>query len=249
MHPADRYEDQRLARRRRRGDRRARELLIERHIPLARNLAYRYHHGREPLDDLIQVAMVGLVKSADRWDPDRGTAFSTYAVPVILGELRRHFRDATWFVRPPRRLQELWLSVRAARQALGSELGRPPTVPEIADRLQREVGEVMEALQAADGRSASWLDAPTDDDQDHQATVGETVAVTDSGYGEAEARIAVEQLLPLLDRRTRDIMRLRFQDGLPQSQIAERAGVSQMQISRAIRSGVTKLYAEGFGSL
>src|SRR5918996_4241333 len=146
-------DDQRLMRRHQRGDAGARDELIERYMPLARSLALRYRRASEPLDDLVQVASVGLVKAVDRWDPDRGLAFSSYAVPTILGELRRYFRDATWDVRPARDLQELCLAVEEARDALWIDLGRSPTVGDIAGHLNRAPEEVMEALQASDGRS------------------------------------------------------------------------------------------------
>src|SRR5918997_4254449 len=141
-------DDQKLMRRHRDGDARARDELIERYMPLARSLALRYRRASEPLDDLIQVAAVGLVKAVDRWDPGRGLAFSSYAVPTILGELRRYFRDSTWDVRPARDLQELCLSVEEAREALWADLGRSPTVGDLAQRLSRGEEEIVEALQA-----------------------------------------------------------------------------------------------------
>jgi len=153
-------DDQQLMHRNQRGDARAREELIERYMPLARSLAMRYRRASEPLDDLVQVASVGLVKAVDRWDPDRGLAFSSYAVPTILGELRRYFRDATWDVRPARDVQELCLSVEEAREALWAELGRSPTVADIAGRLDRAPEEIVEAIQATEGRSVRSLDAP-----------------------------------------------------------------------------------------
>src|SRR3954449_12314289 len=146
-------EDQRLMRLVQTGDSHARAELIERYMPLARSLALRYRRASEPLDDLIQVASVGLVKAVDRWDPDRGLAFSSYAVPTILGELRRYFRDATWDVRPARDLQELCLAVEEAREALWGQLGRSPTVGDLARHLNRPQEEIVEALQATEGRS------------------------------------------------------------------------------------------------
>src|SRR3954465_2594057 len=144
-------EDQRLMRLVQKGDERAREDLIERYMPLARSLALRYRRASEPLDDLIQVASVGLVKAVDRWDPERGLAFSSYAVPTILGELRRYFRDSTWDVRPARDLQELCLAVEEARETLWAELSRSPTVADLAHRLERHEEEIVEALQATEG--------------------------------------------------------------------------------------------------
>src|SRR5881398_546442 len=153
-------EDQRLMQRIQAGDGRARREFIERYMPLARSLALRYRRASEPLDDLIQVASVGLVKAVDRWDAGRGLAFSSYAVPTILGELRRYFRDSTWDVRPARDLQELCLAVEEAREALWGDLGRSPTVSDLAQRLERSPEEIIEALQATEGRSVRSLDAP-----------------------------------------------------------------------------------------
>ena len=158
-------DDQRLMRRHQRGDAAARDELIERYMPLARSLALRYRRASEPLDDLVQVASVGLVKAVDRWDAERGLAFSSYAVPTILGELRRYFRDATWDVRPARDLQELCLSVEEARETLWGELGRSPTVADIAERLDRAPEDVVEALQATEGRSVRSLDAPVHEEE------------------------------------------------------------------------------------
>src|SRR4051794_7570824 len=151
-------EDQRLMRLVRRGDDHARDELIERYMPLARSLALRYRRASEPLDDLIQVASVGLVKAVDRWDPERGLAFSSYAVPTILGELRRYFRDSTWDVRPACDLQELCLALEEAREAPWGELGPQPTVADPSAPPQRSPEEIVEALQATEGRSVRSLD-------------------------------------------------------------------------------------------
>jgi RNA polymerase sigma-B factor len=232
----------------RRGDRRARELMVERYLPLARSLARRYRHGPEPVEDLIQVAAVGLVKAVDRWDPNRGYAFASFAVPTVLGEIRRHLRDATWAVRPPRALQELGLSIHKARDALTGELGREPTVIDLADRLQRTPDKVLAALQAAEARVPSWLDGPVPGMEGSEVTVGELIAVADEELERAEARISVERLVRLLDHRSEELVRLRFEEGLSQSQIARRTGVSQMQVSRCLRSALERLYTHGFES-
>src|SRR5688500_17125761 len=142
-------------------------------MPLARSLALRYRRASEPLDDLIQVASVGLVKAVDRWEPDRGLAFSSYAVPTILGELRRHFRDATWDVRPARDLQELCLAVEEARDALWASRGHSPTVADLAAHLRRAEEEVIEALQATEGRSVRSLDAPVHEEDGDSASAGD----------------------------------------------------------------------------
>ena len=233
--------------RHRSGDSRARDELIERYMPLARSLALRYRRASEPLDDLVQVAGVGLVKAVDRWDPDRGLAFSSYAVPTILGELRRYFRDATWDVRPARDLQELCLAVEDARETLWGQLGRSPTVADIAQRLDRSAEDIVEALQATEGRSVRSLDAPVHDEEEGSASAGDLIGRNDSEYARVEAGVTIERLASILDDRAREILRLRFEEDLLQSEIAERVGCSQMHVSRIIRSSLEKLYAYGSG--
>jgi RNA polymerase sigma-B factor len=229
------------------GDGRARDELIERYMPLARSLALRYRRASEPLDDLIQVASVGLVKAVDRWDPDRGLALSSYAVPTILGELRRYFRDATWDVRPARDLQELCLAVEEARETLWGQLGRSPTAADIAERLNRSQEEVIEALQATEGRSVRSLDAPVHDEEEGSASAGDLIGHADGEFERVEAGVTIERLSGILDDRAREILRLRFQEDLLQSEIAEQVGCSQMHVSRIIRSSLEKLYAYGSG--
>jgi RNA polymerase sigma-B factor len=241
-------DDQRLMHQTQRGDTRAREELIERYMPLARSLALRYRRASEPLDDLVQVASVGLVKAVDRWDPDRGLAFSSYAVPTILGEIRRYFRDATWDVRPARDLQELCLSVEEAREKLWAELGRSPTVADIAGRLERQPEEVVEALQATEGRSVRSLDAPVHEEEGDSASAGDLLGADDAEFARVEAGITIERMTGILDERAREILRLRFKEDLLQSEIAERVGCSQMHVSRIIRSSLEKLYAYGNSS-
>ena len=240
-------DDQRLMHRHKGGDGAARDELIERYMPLARSLALRYRRASEPLDDLVQVASVGLVKAVDRWDPDRGLAFSSYAVPTILGELRRYFRDATWDVRPARDLQELCLSVEEAREALWAELGRSPTVGDIAGRLDRGEEEIVEALQATEGRSVRSLDAPVHEEEGASASAGDLLGAEDAEFDRVEAGITIEKMTGILDDRAREILRLRFQEDLLQSEIAERVGCSQMHVSRIIRSSLERLYAYGTG--
>ena len=240
-------QDARLLERHRGGDCRARDELIERYMPLARSLALRYRRASEPLDDLIQVASVGLVKAVDRWDPGRGLAFSSYAVPTILGELRRYFRDATWHVRPARDLQELCLAVEEARDALWIELGRSPTVADIAGHLQRPSEEVVEALRASEGRSARSFDAPVHDDEEDSASAGDLMGREDPEYERVDAVVTIDRLTGILDDRAREILRLRFHDDLLQSEIAERVGCSQMHVSRIIRASLERLYAYGSG--
>src|SRR5215813_3500003 len=240
-------EDQRLMQRVQTGDGRAREEFIERYMPLARSLALRYRRASEPLDDLIQVASVGLVKAVDRWDAGRGLAFSSYAVPTILGELRRYFRDSTWDVRPARDLQELCLAVEEARETLWGELGRSPTVADLASRLERGEEDIVEALQATEGRSVRSLDAPVHDEEHDSASAGDLIGGPDEGFTRVEASVTLERLTGILDERARGILRLRFHDDLLQSEIAEIVGCSQMHISRIIRASLEKLGAYGNG--
>jgi RNA polymerase sigma-B factor len=224
------------------GDGAARTALIERYMPLARSLALRYRRASEPMDDLIQVASVGLVKAVDRWDPDRGLAFSSYAVPTILGELRRYFRDSTWDVRPARDMQELCLAVEEARDTLWIELGRSPTVDDLAKQLNRPQEEVLEALQATEGRSLRSLDAPVHEEEGDSASAGELIGADDPEFDRVEAGVTIERLSGVLDDRAREILHLRFSEDLLQSEIAERVGCSQMHVSRIIRSSLEKLY-------
>jgi RNA polymerase sigma-B factor len=230
-----------------RGDHAARDELIERYMPLARSLALRYRRATEPLDDLIQVASMGLVKAVDRWDAGRGLAFSSYAVPTILGELRRYFRDSTWDVRPARDLQELCLAVEEARDELWIELGHSPTVGDIAKHLDREPEAILEALQASEGRSVRSLDAPVHEEDGDSASAGDLLGGEDPEYERVEAGVTIERLTGILDDRAREILRLRFQEDLLQSEIAERVGCSQMHVSRIIRASLEKLYAYGSG--
>jgi RNA polymerase sigma-B factor len=244
--PPDRFErardDQRLTARRQAGDPDAREALVRRYLPLARSLAMRYRRSPEANEDLIQVACLGLVKAVDRWDPDRGLAFSSYAVPTILGELRRHFRDSTWDIRPGRDMQELALAVEQARDILWSANGRSPTVGDLAEYLERRPEQVLEALRAGDVRSLRSLDAPATDAEGESATVGELTGADDPGFDQVETSVSLEKLLDTLDPRSREILRLRFGEDMLQREIAERVGCSQMHVSRIIRAALERLY-------
>jgi RNA polymerase sigma-B factor len=235
--------DSDLARRAREGDERARHALIERYVPLARGLARRYRHTAEPMDDLVQVASLALVKAVDRWDPERGLAFSSFAVPTIVGELRRHFRDTTWMVRPPRRVLELALLVEKLREPMGAVLGRDPTAAELAERIGRPEADVAEALQARSGRVARSLDVPLEEVDHGVATLGEMIGDDDVEFERAEARTTVERLTSILDKRAREILRMRFEHDLLQAEIASNIGVSQMQVSRSIRRSLERLVA------
>jgi RNA polymerase sigma-B factor len=222
------------------GDQLAREQLVQRFLPLARQLARRYHRGGEALDDLVQVASLGLLKAIDRFDPDRATAFSSFAVPTILGELKRHFRDKGWSVRVPRDLQELAVKLEPATEGLTRELGRAPTTAELAERLEVSVEQLLEAREAAGAYRAVSLDRPRDDDDEGDG-LGAGFGVEDAGYAEAEDAVTVQRLMRVLDEREREVLRLRFHEDLTQAEIGERIGVSQMHVSRIIRQAVARL--------
>jgi RNA polymerase sigma-B factor len=222
------------------GDQAARSALVQRFLPLARQLARRYQRGGEPLDDLIQVASLGLLKAIDRFDPSRETAFSSFAVPTILGELKRHFRDKGWSVRVPRDLQELAVRLEPTNEALTRELGRAPTPAELAGRLGVTLEQVLEAREAAGAYRAVSLDRPRDDEDEGDA-LGAAFGVEDPGFGVAEDTATVERLMRVLTDREREVLRLRFSEDLTQAEIGTRIGVSQMHVSRIIRQAVARL--------
>jgi RNA polymerase sigma-B factor len=235
-------DEQRLfARYRRRDDRAAREALVDRFLPLATQLARRYHRGSEPLDDLVQVASVGLLKAIDRFDPARGIAFSSFAVPTIAGELKRYYRDKGWAVRVPRDLQELALRVDRATDRLTHQLGRRPTASEIADDLGVAVEQVLEAHEAAAAYRADSLDRPGSDDDQDAPRVVDTLGGDEPGYRRAEDSATVESMAWVLSDREREVLRLRFEEDLTQSEIGRRVGLSQMHISRLLRQAVARL--------
>jgi len=207
-------------------------------MPLARSLAGRYRRQTESFDDLVQVANLGLVKAIDGFDPGRGRPFTAYAVPTILGELRRHFRDHVWNVRLPRGLQELTMKVDEATARLTEELGRSPTPAELAERLDVSPEEVLEAIEAGYARRTLSLDAPRLDDEQSAPAV-EMIGHRDSGYDRVEAALASRAAG--LDEREWQVLRMRFVEELTQREIGNRLGVSQMQISRISRRALWKL--------
>jgi RNA polymerase sigma-B factor len=220
-----------------------REAIVRRFLPLARQLAARYAQSSEPFDDLFQVACLGLVNAVDRFETDRGTAFSSYAVPTILGELRRHFRDKTWSIRVPRDLQELGLGVQRESDRLTTLLGRSPTVDEIADAVGATRAAVVEARDALRAYHAGSLEEPCaahGDDAPLLAALG----TSDGGYANAEQRVVLNNLLRCLTHRERLVVVLRFENDMTQSQIAERVGISQMQVSRILRTSLERLREE-----
>ncbi len=222
------------------GDTRARTALIERFMPLARSLAKRYQRSGEPYDDLVQVAAVALVKAIDRYDPARGCAFSSFAVPTIAGELKRHFRDHSWIVRPPRDLQETTLRVETALTRITQQLDRSPTTRELADAAGLDEEQVLEALQARRGRSAISLHAPQGDPGDGM-TLGDTLGSEDPEIDRAEQRAALDDLLNSVPARAREMVRLRFEQDMTQAEIGAIFGVSQMQVSRILRQTIAHL--------
>jgi RNA polymerase sigma-B factor len=216
-----------------------RDRAIEAWLPLARHLAARFAGRGEPMDDLIQTATVGLIKSVDRYDPDRGVDFTGYAIPTILGEIKRHFRDRTWQVRVPRRLQELRLSISEATTALTQRLSRSPTVADIALHLGVSEEEVLEGLEGARAYTATSLSSPTSSDGGLE--LGDTLGWEDPEFELAELRVALGPALAALDEREQRILTLRFYGNLTQSQIAEQIGVSQMHVSRLLTKALGKL--------
>lgn len=243
QHDADRAQEERLlfARLAETRDGALREALVERYLPLARRLARRYQRPDEPLDDLLQVASLGLVKAIDRFDASRDVAFSSYAVPTILGEIKRHFRDRTWAVRVPRDLQELALRVERVVAELTRDLHRQPSVPEIAARAGATAEQVLEAMEAAAAYHATSLETPRGSEAEPGETLADTVGGEEDGYDRAEQRATLDQLMRSITPREREVLRLRFEEDLTQAEIGEIIGVSQMQVSRLIRQAVARL--------
>jgi RNA polymerase sigma-B factor len=226
------------------GDADALDALAKRFMPLARSVAARYARSGEPLDDLVQVAAVGLLKAIKRFDPDRGLAFSSFAVPTMTGELRRHFRDRGWAVRPPRGLQEAALQVSKTTDELTRRLGHPPTIRQVGQALEMTDEQVLEARTALNGMSAVSFETPRAGSDDEGETLGSTLGSEETGFELAEARAIVDRLSQCLTDREREIVRLRFEEDLTQQEIGERIGVSQMQISRILRTALRKLTAQ-----
>src|SRR4051794_32357805 len=218
-----------------------RDALVERFLPLARQLARRYQRGNEPFDDLLQVASLGLVKAVDRFDPERGVAFSSYAVPTILGELKRYFRDAGWAVHVPRGVQERVMKVDRTVARLTVDLGRSPSVAEVAEAMGLELEEVLEAMDASQAYDAVSLEAGRDSDRPDDGTIGDTLGEEDERLELIEYGATIAGTLKALPERDRLVLRLRFVDDLTQSEIAARIGVSQMQVSRLIRRALERL--------
>ncbi len=222
-------------------DQGAREELVERFLPLARNLARRYAGAREPFDDLLQVASLGLVKAIDRFDIDRGAAFSSFAVPTILGELKRYFRDLGWSVHVPRGAQELALKVQEAQERLTTKTGRPPSVNELAEYLELSIEDVLDAVETAAAHHAGSLDAPREDGDEESGSLVDVLGKVDGRYELVDETVTISAAAHQLSARERRVLALRFVHDLTQTQIAEQIGVSQMQVSRILRRALTQL--------
>jgi len=219
---------------------RLRDELVEQHLPLVEYLARRFRNRGEPLDDLVQVATIGLIKSVDRFDLERGVEFSTYATPTIVGEIKRHFRDKGWAIRVPRRLQELKLSLTKATSELSQKNGRSPTVAELALHLGLSEEEILEGLESANAYSAVSLDAPDGGDDD-SPSVSDSLGITDDALEGVEYRESLKPLLEKLPPREKKILLLRFFGGMTQSQIAGELGISQMHVSRLLARTLAQL--------
>jgi RNA polymerase sigma-B factor len=224
------------------GDRRAREELVNRFLPLARNLARRYAGAREPFDDLLQVASLGLVKAIDRFDVERGAAFSSFAVPTILGELKRYFRDLGWSVHVPRGAQEQALKVQEAHERLTTKTGRPPTVNELAEYLELSVEDVLDALETAAAHHSTSLDAPREDRTNNESgALVDVFGEEDGRYELVDETVTISVAARQLSGRERRVLALRFVNDMTQTQIAQEIGVSQMQVSRILRRALNRL--------
>ena len=219
----------------------ARERLIVEHLPLVRGLARRYADRGEPLDDLVQVGTIGLIKSIDRFDSDRGVEFSTYATPTIIGEIKRYFRDKGWAIRVPRRLQELRMQIGTSTAELTQTLGRSPTPRELAEHVGCTVEEIVEGIESSNAYSTLSLDASDDHDDGAAATMLDALGVDDAGIAHVEVRESLKPLLDRLEPREKKILLLRFFKNMTQSQIADEIGVSQMHVSRLLNRTLAQL--------
>lgn len=220
----------------------ARAALIEAHLPLARSLAARYRHSQQPLEDLEQVASLALVKAVDAFEPQRGAPFAAYAVPTILGELKRHMRDASWDVHVPRALKETVLAIEAAERALSARTGLAPTVDALAAEAGVSNEQVLEALAARTAHDALPLATP--DDESPAATAAAPAEIAEDFRDAVDERLVLSEALRALPRRERTILRLRLLDGLTQTEIAARVGLSQMYVSRLLRATLERLREE-----
>jgi RNA polymerase sigma-B factor len=218
----------------------ARDALVHLHLPLVEHCAPRFRNRGEPLEDLVQVGTIGLIKSIDRFDSDRGVEFSTYATPTIIGEIKRYFRDKGWAIRVPRRLQELRMQIGAASAELTQSLGRSPTPRELAEAIGCTVEEIVEGIESSNAYSTLSLDA-SDDGDDGAATMLDAIGIDDEGLEHVEIRESIKPLLDRLEPREKKILLLRFFKNMTQSQIADEIGVSQMHVSRLLNRTLEQL--------
>jgi RNA polymerase sigma-B factor len=226
----------------------AREELVRRFLPFARKLALRYVHSREPLDDLVQVASVGLLNAIERFEPGRGKKFTSFAAPTIMGELKRHFRDKGWTVHVPRDLQERALAVSRHTERLSALLGRSPTLDELGEVLNCSIEQVMEAIDAAHNYHPASLDAPVTHDGEDRCALAETLGTDDEGFELAEDRQALAASWSTLSEVEREVLSLRLVHELTQREISQKIGCSQMHVSRLLRRSMTRLDAAALPS-
>lgn len=219
----------------------ARDELVTMHLPLAGFLARRFRDRGESLDDLTQVATIGLLKAVDRFDPQRGVEFSTFATPTMVGEIKRHFRDKGWAIRVPRRLQELRISIGRATAELSQSTGRSPTVAELAEHLDVSQEQILEGLESAQAYATLSLDAASSDGTEDGSSLADTLGDDDPGLGEVDTRETLHPLVATLAPREQRIIHMRFYDNMTQAQIAERIGVSQMHVSRLLAKSLAQL--------
>ena len=219
----------------------AREALVERYMPLARSLTRRYGRSSEPFEDLLQVASLGLLKAIDRYEVDRGHPFQSFAVPTILGEMRRYFRDSGWAIHVPRGAQERALRVRDAQEQIANKDGHSPTVNQLAEYLELDTEDVIDALQAIQAYETVSLDAPRPGVGDDTAVYGDSIGDDDERYELVELDVTLSAVLRQLAPRERMILRMRYVEDLTQTEIASRVGISQMQVSRLLRRSLDQL--------
>ncbi len=222
------------------GDLSARDQLIENHLNLVRYLAAKFKNRGEPIDDLVQVGSVGLIKAIDRFDPDRGLEFTTFATPTIMGEIKRHFRDKGWSVRVPRRLQELSAKVNQATDELTCELNRTPTVEEIAQRLETSVDEVLEAMESSSAYNSVSLEGGNSDDEESPSVI-DRFGSEDASLISSDDRMVIDDVVATFSPREQEAIHMRFEEGLTQAEIAEKLGISQVQVSRLLRRALTRV--------
>lgn len=223
------------------GDEEAREQLIVSHVNLVRYIAAKFKNRGEPLDDLIQVGTIGLIKAIDRFDPSRGLEFTTYATPTIMGEIKRHFRDKGWTIRVPRRLQELSAKVNSATDVLTAQLQRSPSIEEVADYLGTTADEVLEAMESSSAYSSVPLEGQGNNEEDDAPSVIDRYASVDGDLEASDDRMVLEEVIGEFPEADQQAIRMRFIDGMTQVEIAKRLGISQVQVSRMLRRALRRI--------